>query len=135
MDSASIGTVSKRVGIKVPTIRFYEESQLLPAPERAANGRRLFSASDERRLVFIRRARQLGFSLEEVRSLLRLADYPEQSCESAGELVTRHQRAIDERLAHLRALKRELAALDVGCATTVRKCRIIEALAAPTVEA
>ena len=133
MDSASIGSVSKRVGMKIPTIRFYEEAGLLPAPRRELNGRRKFSAGDERRLVFIKNARQLGFSLDEVRSLLRLADYPEQSCESAGELVARHQRAIDERLTHLRALKRELGALDVGCATTGRECRIIEALAMPPV--
>lgn len=130
MSSSSIGAVSRRIGVKIPTIRFYEEAGLLPPPHRAANGRRQFGPRDERRLMFVKQARHLGFSLDEVRSLLRLADHPEQPCESASELVARHRAAVEERLLRLEALKKELEALDVDCAAVGRDCRIVEALTA-----
>jgi DNA-binding transcriptional MerR regulator len=130
MTGSSIGAVSRRIGVKIPTIRFYEEAGLLRPPPRAANGRRQFGHSDERRLMFVKQARHLGFSLDEVRSLLRLADHPEQPCESASELVARHRAAVEERLLQLEALRQELEALDVDCSAVGRDCRIVEALTA-----
>ena len=74
-----IGVVSARSGVRVPTIRYYEQIGLLPKPPRAKNNRRLYSTTDLRRLTFIRRARELGFDIKAIRALLSLQDDPNQS--------------------------------------------------------
>jgi len=77
-----IGIACARTAVKVPTIRYYEQIGLLPKPPRAKNNRRLYGAADLRRLVFIRRARELGFEVETIRALLALHDNPNQSCKA-----------------------------------------------------
>lgn len=76
----SIGTLAKRTGTKVQTIRYYEQIGLMPEPERTEGGQRRYGTQSHDRLAFIRHARQLGFSLEAIRELLDLSDSPEQSC-------------------------------------------------------
>src|SRR3546814_4157931 len=78
----SIGELGRRVSTKVNTIRFYEEIGLLPAAERSASGRRRFTQLHLQRLRFVRNARSLGFSTNEIRSLLSLADQPEKDRKS-----------------------------------------------------
>jgi DNA-binding transcriptional MerR regulator len=126
----NIGAVSKRTGIKIPTIRFYEAEGLIDAPARTQSGRRLYSDAEVRRLSFIRHARALGFELCDIRSLLDLSDHPERPCGQADAIAQRHLEDVDARIAQLRALKRELARIAKPCdAGSAGQCRVIETLA------
>ncbi|MCC6787821.1 MAG: helix-turn-helix domain-containing protein [Hyphomonadaceae bacterium] len=126
----TIGAVSKRTGIKVPTIRFYEGEGLIKAPARTGSGRRLYADADVRRLSFIRHARALGFELSDIRSLLDLSDHPDRPCGQADQIAQRHLNDVDARIAQLRALKRELSRIAAPCAGgPAAQCRVIEALA------
>lgn len=125
-----IGQAAKRTGIKAPTIRYYEQEGLLPAPERSASGRRLYSDADISRLAFIRHARALGFELEDVRSLLNLSDDPNRPCAEADRIARRHLGDVDARISQLLALKQELSRMVRACAGgRAGECRVIEALA------
>lgn len=125
----AIGEVAQKTGLKVPTIRFYEQEGLLAAPKRAANGRRVYSDADVRRLAFIRHARALGFELDDVRSLLKLADHPDRSCADADRIARQHLGDIEARLVQLRALKRELTRVLQSCAGgRLAECKVIETL-------
>lgn len=126
----AIGQAAKRTGLKIPTIRFYEQEGLIGAPGRTQSGRRLYSDADVRRLSFIRHARALGFELSDIRSLLDLSDHPNRPCEEADHIARRHLDDVDARIAQLRALKRELTRIATPCeAGAAGKCRVIEALA------
>lgn len=126
----AIGEAAKRTGVKVPTIRFYEQEGLLPAPPRTGSGRRLYADDDVRRLAFIRRARALGFDLDDIRSLLDLSDHPERSCDDADRIARKHLTEVEARLAQLKALKAELSRIVVSCAGgRAAQCRVIESLA------
>ena len=83
----SIGEASKKTRVKVPTIRYYEGINLLPSPERTDGNRRLYGDSDLRRLAFIRHARELGFDLNAIRTLLLLQDSPDKSCAQADAIA------------------------------------------------
>jgi MerR family mercuric resistance operon transcriptional regulator len=88
-DFISIGILSKRSGVNVETIRYYERIGLLPAPPRSASGYRIYSSAHADRLQFVRRARDLGLSLDEVRRLLGLADQKSSSCGKVRDLACR----------------------------------------------
>jgi DNA-binding transcriptional MerR regulator len=125
----TIGAVAKRTGIKIPTIRFYEEEGLLPAPPRTESGRRLYRDREVRRLAFIRHARQLGFELPQIRDLLDLADHPERPCGHADAIAAANLVAVQARLKQLRALEKELKRMIAACSHgTAADCRIIEVL-------
>ncbi|MCS0495185.1 helix-turn-helix domain-containing protein [Ancylobacter sp. MQZ15Z-1] len=126
----SIGEVARASGVKVPTIRYYEEIGLLPAPPRTEGGRRAYGESDRHRLAFIRHARELGFEIEAIRTLLQLQDRPEQSCAVADAIARDHLAEVERRIASLTALKAELARMVEGCSHGhVGECRVIEILA------
>lgn len=126
----AIGEAAKRTGVKVPTIRFYEQEGLLPTPPRTDSGRRLYSDDDVRRLAFIRHARALGFELDDIRSLLDLSDHPDRSCDDADRIARKHLTEVEARLAQLKALKAELSRIVVSCAGgRAAQCRVIESLA------
>ncbi|WP_029605255.1 helix-turn-helix domain-containing protein [Kozakia baliensis] len=130
MEVLSIGDLARATGTKVETIRFYEKSGLLPAPPRTAANYRAYNAVHLDRLSFIRRARDLGFSMEQVATLLDLADCKDQSCEAVDIVTRAHLLEIDRKLRDLRALRKELAAMIANCDhNTIADCRIIEALA------
>lgn len=125
----AIGQLAIQTGVKVPTIRFYEQIGLLPEPSRTLAARRQYGDEAVRRLTFIRHARQLGFSVEAIRSLLELSDNPERSCEQANALAIQQLAAVDEKIARLQALRGELARLaGAGCLGPVAHCRVIESL-------
>lgn len=129
MKAHTIGQASKATGIKVPTIRFYEQEGLLRAPPRTASGRRLYSDDDVQRLTFIRHARTLGFEIADIRSLLDLADHPDRPCDQADEIAARHLEGVEARLRQLTALKSELSRIVASCDGGVAsQCRVIEAL-------
>lgn len=125
-----IGDLARATGTKVETIRFYEKSGLLPAPPRTAGNYRAYSAEHLDRLSFILRARDLGFSMEQVATLLALADRKDQSCEAVDIVARTHLAKIDHKLRDLRALRKELATMIANCDHgTIADCRIIETLA------
>ncbi len=95
----SIGEASRASGIKVPTIRYYEQIGLLPSRRGTAGNRRFYDASDLRRLRFIRHARELGFEIEPIRELLALAGEPDRPCESADRIAAAHLADIDHKIA------------------------------------
>ena len=128
--SLSIGELARSTGTKVETIRYYERIALLPPPPRTAGGYRSYGPAHLARLSFIRRARDLGFSLEQVRTLLGLADGQERPCEAVDAVAREHLAEVERKLADLNALRRELSSLIGECRhATVAECRILEALA------
>lgn len=125
----TIGKLSKTAGVKVPTIRYYEEIGLLPEAERSAGNQRLYGTATMDRLTFIRHARELGFTLEAIRDLLSLSDTPDQSCAAADQIAKAQLVAVRDRLARLRALEVELERMIAQCAHgTIADCRVIEVL-------
>ncbi|WP_373389237.1 MerR family DNA-binding protein [Pseudomonas alcaligenes] len=124
----TIGMLARDSGVNLETIRFYERSGLLPAPQRSPAGYRHYQPEDVRRLRFIRRGRELGFSLEEIRSLLELAAHPESPCASADQMVREHLDAIATRIRDLQNMQAELSKL-AGCHSGhAEHCRLLEAL-------
>ena len=104
----SIGTLAKRTGTKVQTIRYYEQIGLMPEPGRSEGGQRRYGALELDRLAFIRHSRQLGFSLEAIRELLDLSDSPERSCAQVDAVAQKQLREVEARISRLQALRMEL---------------------------
>jgi DNA-binding transcriptional MerR regulator len=128
--SFPIGEVARQTGIKVPTIRFYEQIGLLPEVLRSSGNRRRYGASDVRRLVFIRHARQLGFEVSAIRTLLTFQDQPDSSCRQIDALVADHLAAIDTKIDRLVTLRGELRLILARCrGGRVAECRVIESIA------
>jgi Cu(I)-responsive transcriptional regulator len=125
-----IGDLARLTGTKVETIRYYERLGLLPPPARTGGNYRAYSRGHLERLSFVRRGRDLGFSLDEVRELLRLSDDRSQSCAEVDRIAQAHLVEVERKLADLKALGAELRRLIDQCQrSTVAECRIIEALA------
>ncbi|MGQ3675892.1 MerR family transcriptional regulator [Xanthobacter sp. TB0139] len=125
----TIGKLSRATGVKVPTIRYYEQIGLLATPERSEGNQRLYDARARERLSFIRHARELGFPLEAIRDLLSLSDDPSRSCADADALAQRQLVEVEARIARLTALRDELARMVQHCAHgTIAECRVIEVL-------
>ena len=128
--SVPIGVAATRSGVKVPTIRYYEQIGLLPKPPRTKSNRRHYDAADLRRLVFIRHARELGFEIEAIRALLTLQDNPDQSCMAADAIARTRLDEVQRRIDLLMMLKAELERMIEECSRSrVAECRVIEALA------
>lgn len=111
-----IGTLSKRTGLSVDAIRFYERQRLLEHPARTEGGFRLFQVGDVRRIAFIRRAQQLGFSLSETRELLLLQKDRSESCSHVRDLLRSKVRTVREKA-------RQLKNLEIELTTQLRKCQ------------
>ncbi len=124
-----IGDLSRASGVNIETIRYYERIGVLPKPGRQLNGRRTYAEGDARRLGFIRHARDLGFDLAHVRTLLALQEQPEASCEDATRIAQVQLETVESRIAKLLSLRAELARMVSECKTgVVAECRVIEAL-------
>ncbi len=125
-----IGKLAKATDTKVNTIRFYEEIGLMPVPSRTESGQRVYDDADFRRLSFIRHGRALGFSTEEVRSLLTLKEAPERDCSAAVEIAAHHLVEVDRRLSHLMRLRDELQGILASCSGgSISDCAIIDGIA------
>jgi Cu(I)-responsive transcriptional regulator len=128
----NIGELARTTDTKPETIRYYEQIGLLPSPPRTAGNYRDYAANHVSRLAFTRRARELGFSIEQIRTLLTLADEREQSGEAVDVIARAHLGEIKRKIADLAALGRELELVIGQCRHgTIAECRIIEALAPP----
>ncbi len=125
----AIGALAERTGCKVETIRYYERIGILPEPARNLGGQRRYAARHLKRLNFVRRARGLGFTLDDVRGLLRLVDEQGHSCAEVEAMAQRHLDAVRARLADLRAMEAVLKETVARCeGGAVPDCPIIEAL-------
>ena len=128
MDYA-IGEAARLTGIKVPTIRYYEEIGLLAAPARTAGKQRRYRPEDVARLNFIRHARDLGFDIPDIVELLALSEGPDQSCDEVDRITRRHLSDVERRIAQLTALRGELVRMVGECSHgRVSECRVIEVL-------
>jgi DNA-binding transcriptional MerR regulator len=119
MAALSIGKLAKAADVKVPTIRFYEQIGLLPVPDRTESDRRVYEQAAVGRLAFIKHARQLGFGIEAIRTLLDLADHPERACNDANALAQEQLEAVEAKITQLEALRSELKRM-VGLSNETR---------------
>ena len=125
----SIGKLSRQTGVKIPTIRYYEKMGLIEAPERSDGNQRRYTQEGLMRLAFIRHARELGFSIEDIRELVELSQHPEEPCTDAHDIAVRHLAAIKARISKLRRLEKELKRIAACDAGSVAECTVIETLA------
>ncbi len=127
-----IGELSRRTGCVIETIRFYERIGIMPAPPRSPGGHRIYSEGDEKRLTFIRRGNQLGFTLDEVRGMLGMVDGGDYSCEDIQVITLAHIEDIKRKIDDLGKIKKVLEAMARQCATgVVPQCPIIEEMFTP----
>ncbi|WP_377295746.1 helix-turn-helix domain-containing protein [Rhizobium sp. SGZ-381] len=125
----SIGELSKRTGVKVPTIRYYEQMGLLAAAERSGGNQRRYSRTDLERLAFIRHARDLGFEIERIRELIALSHHPKDACEGADRIALAHLSDVRDKIDRLKKLEHELERIVSHCSGhTVEDCYVIRAL-------
>jgi DNA-binding transcriptional MerR regulator len=115
MENLKIGALAKQTGANAPTIRYYEEIGLLRSVGRQAGNQRVYSDADVKSLTFIRRCREFGFSIDQVRSLVALVQDPTSSCKHARDLAQEHLVAVRAKLAELKALERSIAAFVTSC--------------------
>jgi Cu(I)-responsive transcriptional regulator len=133
MNGITIGEAARQAACNVKTVRYYEEIGLLPPPPRSGGGQRLYDASHVERLVFIRRARELGFPLQTIRALLDLSDEPGRSCEAVDEIARERLAEVERRIAALESLRNELQRMIDACeGGRIAECRIIGTLGEST---
>jgi MerR family transcriptional regulator, mercuric resistance operon regulatory protein len=128
-DAITIGRVSAETGVNIETIRYYERIELMNAPPRSPGGHRLYGAKEVSRLRFIRRGRELGFSLETIRSLMRL-EHEDEPCRRVKALTEAHLAQVREKITDLQRLEATLARLAHACENAAPpSCPVIKTLA------
>jgi MerR family mercuric resistance operon transcriptional regulator len=128
-DEMTIGQLSGLTGVNIETIRYYEKIKLLPMPRRTANGRRVYGPAERRILAFVRRSRELGFSLDEVRGLLRLGGPEKASCREVRKVAAQHLSDIRAKISDLCKLERLLATTIARCTgTAAPECPVLDIL-------
>ena len=130
-DDLKIGDLARATGTKVVTIRYYERIGLLPLADRSAGNYRTFDAAALERLRFIRRCRDLGFSLDQVRELLDLSSDIERPCAEVDEITAVHLAEVERKITDLKALAQELRRISATCngGGKISNCRILDAIA------
>ena len=130
-DSFPIGVLSRQSGVNIEAVRYYERAGLLPKPARSHAGYRLYQPGDVERLNFIRRARDLGFSLDEIRRLLDMADGKSRSCRRVHDIAVEHLAEVRTKIGDLQRMERVLGTMVKACAQgTMPACPLLEALGA-----
>ena len=123
------GRLSKRTGCNIETVRYYERVGLMPDPERSEGGHRLYAEEHVRRLQFIRRCRELGFTIEEIRALLNLVDRRDYTCAEVRDITIAHVDEVRRKIEALRRLERTMSGMIKECnGGAVPECPIIDAL-------
>ena len=126
----TIGELSRRTGVKVPTIRYYEQTGLIEEPGRTEGNQRRYGRADLERLAFIRHARDLGLGIEAIRELIELSQHPEKPCAQADRIARDHLAGVRERIARLQRLEAELSRIATSCDHgTIGECYVIRSLA------
>ena len=130
LDPLKRGSLAKRFGCNIETIRYYERIGLLPPPARTDGNYRLYTQAHVERLTFIRNCRTLDMTLEEIRSLLNLRDSPQDQCESVNALIDEHIQHVKARIDGLQALQTQLLDLRQRCGEGPEKdqCAILQRL-------
>jgi len=133
----SIGALAKAAGVKVVTVRYYENVKLMPEPPRTDGNYRAYRREHLHRLRFIRRCRDLGFTLDQVRELLRLSLEGKRNCSGVDQITAKHLEDIERKIADLKSLAAELRRINRRCPgnRTIADCRILEALSPSNVNA
>lgn len=124
----AIGAASRMTGVNIETIRYYERIGLAPKPARSDGGRREYDGDDIKRLRFIRRARDLGFSIDDIRALLTISDSG-GACKDAQSIAARHRDEVRRRVKALKRLDRILTDAAARCGRASRGCPVIDTLA------
>jgi len=125
----TIGDLSRQTGVKIPTIRYYEQIGLLPEPPRTQGGQRRYGEDELKRLRFVRHARELAFEVEDIRQLLALTEQPQSSCHEADSIALQHIEQIEERIVRLETLRDELRRMVDECGHgRICECRIVEVI-------
>lgn len=128
-EGLTIGALSDLTGVNIETIRYYEKIGLLPPPRRTQGRHRLYDRELSQRLQFVRRSRELGFSIEEIKALLRLVDQGGLGCREAKGIAERHLADIRGKISDLKRLERVLARLAMACeANELPRCPLLENL-------
>lgn len=126
----SIGDLSRRTGVKIPTIRYYEQRGLLAPAERSDGNQRRYGKRERERLSFIKHARDLGLTIEAIRELIVLSSHPEWPCEQADRIAAEQLLSVRKKIAKLQSLERELVRIATHCGgDQVKDCYVIRALA------
>lgn len=125
----SIGGASRATGVHIETIRYYERIGVMPAPRRSEAGHRAYDGVQVRRLRFVRRSRELGFGLDRIRAMLRLADDGALTCGEIHAITVDHLAEVQRKIADLRKLERVLGTISADCSRgEVPDCPVVDAL-------
>ena len=127
MRGLTTGRLAKAAGVNLETVRYYERIGLIAKPARTSGGQRSYSSEDARHLAFVRRARELGFSIDDIRALLKLAAPGKQSCAEVQSIASAHLTSVQAKLADLARLEKILS-------TTVDQCNGDASPACPVLE-
>jgi DNA-binding transcriptional MerR regulator len=126
----TIGELSRRSGVKVPTIRWYEQAGLVDEPGRTEGNQRRYGDADVERLAFIRHARELGFELDSIRDLIDLSGHPERPCDRADAIAAARLADVRARIARLKRLETELERMTTAdMHGTAAECAVLRSLA------
>lgn len=126
----TIGDLSRRTGVKIPTIRYYEQMGLMNPAERSEGNQRRYTRQERERLSFIKHARELGLTIDAIRELIDLSAHPERPCSQADRIAAEQLIAVREKIEKLRRLEKELERIATHCAgDQVKDCYVIRALA------
>lgn len=124
----AIGEVSRLSGVTIETIRYYEREGVLPNPERSGSGRRMYSRDGLARVRFVKRSRDLGFTIAETRALLDLTAQTGQTCAQVKPIAQSHRDAVDEKIRQLRSMRKALDDLIQECSRDQGDCPILDML-------
>lgn len=125
----AIGEMSKRTGVNIETVRYYERINIMPKPDRTAGGNRQYNHDQLKRLSFIKTSRELGFSIDEIRELLEMADRQDFTCGEVHGITVRHLASVRAKIRGLRKLEKALAGMVAECSQgDVPDCPILETL-------
>ncbi len=130
MSGLTVGQLAKKAGVNVETVRYYERIGLMPEPQRRESGYRMYSQDDLTRLAFIRHAKELGFTLNEIRELLELRVDAKSNCEEVRAQAEAKIRNIEQKIAHLQRIREVLGKLVSACwqREDTGECPILEAI-------
>lgn len=125
----AIGEMSRRTGVNIETIRYYERIKLMPKPDRTSGGNRQYNQDQLKRLSFIKTSRELGFSIDEIRELLEMVDRQDFTCGEVHGLTIGHLASVREKIKGLRKLEKALVGVAAECSQgDVPDCPILETL-------
>ncbi len=125
----TIGVLSEKTGVHIETIRYYEKEGILPRPARSPGGHRLYTEDDIKRLFFVRRSRELGFSIKEINSLLSLVQIGEYTCAAVHDLTVQHAAEINQKIMDLQKMEHVLLDMAAECNRgDIPECPIVDTL-------